>query len=161
LALLVSLSGEGASRPPAAAAGAVRYRVPLAGPVVVLNAYSAPANPFAAGNRGVDLAAADGATVLAAAAGTVRFAGAVAGRGVVVLAHPDGITTEYEPVAVAVTVGQAVGAGEPLGTVSGSHAGCAPASCLHWGARRGEVYLDPMSLLAPLGVVRLLPWSDP
>ncbi|MEO6502329.1 MAG: M23 family peptidase, partial [Jatrophihabitantaceae bacterium] len=46
-----------------------------------------------------------------------------------------------------------------IGVVRGAHRSCAPAPCLHWGARRGEAYLDPMSLLRPLGVVRLLPWS--
>jgi hypothetical protein len=34
--------------------------------------------------------------------------------------------------------------------------GCPVAACLHWGLRRGEVYLDPLSLLAP-PEVRLLP----
>ena len=33
-------------------------------------------------------------------------------------------------------------------------------TCLHWGARRGDTYLDPLSLLRPLGPVRLLPWSS-
>ena len=37
------------------------------------------------------------------------------------------------------------------------HAGCTAEACLHWGLRRGEVYLDPLSLLRPPRV-RLLPW---
>jgi murein DD-endopeptidase MepM/ murein hydrolase activator NlpD len=84
----------------------------------------------------------------------------VADRGIVVVTHPDGIRTEYEPVHPLVTRGQAVARGDPIGAVSGSHAACAPASCLHWGARRGDSYLDPMSLLnalGPLGTVRLIP----
>ena len=97
--------------------------------------------------------------MLAAGDGVVRFAGQVAGRGVVVLVHPDGISTEYEPVAVAVMRGQRVVRGQRIGTVHGRHRGCAPASCLHWGARRGTAYLDPTTLVQPLGVVRLLPWS--
>jgi murein DD-endopeptidase MepM/ murein hydrolase activator NlpD len=88
----------------------------------------------------------------------VTFAGPVAGRGVVVIAHPDGVRTEYEPVQPQVEVGAAVQGGEPIGRLAGRHPGCAPRRCLHWGARRGDTYLDPMSLLRPLGPVRLLPW---
>ena len=98
--------------------------------------------------------------ILAAGPGVVRFSASVAGRGVVVLLHRDGISTEYEPVSPLVTAGQAVSAGQPLGRLRGEHAACAPASCLHWGARHATTYLDPMSLLRPLGVVRLLPWID-
>ena len=165
-AVLVLLGGPGAggrpasSRRPAALApaAAVAYRAPVPGAVV--RPFVAPPTPYAAGHRGVDLAAAPGDVVGAAGAGTVRFAGAVAGRGVVVLAHTDGITTEYEPVRPLVHAGQAVRGGQPLGRVAGRHAGC-PASCLHWGARRGTTYLDPLSLLAPLGPVVLLPWPSP
>ena len=50
-------------------------------------------------------------------------------------------------------------AGQRIGLVLGSHRGCPVASCLHWGARRGADYLDPLSLLRPAGIVRLLPWN--
>src|SRR5690349_17646532 len=81
----------GMRRPPAALApaAAVAYRAPVPGAVV--RPFAPPPTPYAAGHRGVDLAAGPSAVVGAAAAGTVRFAGAVAGRGVVVLAHADGI----------------------------------------------------------------------
>jgi hypothetical protein len=39
--------------------------------------------------------------------------------------------------------------------VDAGHPGCPAAACLHWGLRRGEVYLDPMLLLGFR--VRLLP----
>jgi murein DD-endopeptidase MepM/ murein hydrolase activator NlpD len=133
----------------------VAYRAPVPGAVV--RPFVPPPTPYAAGHRGVDLAAGPGAPVGAAAAGTVRFAGSVARRGVVVLAHPDGITTEYEPVRPLVAAGQAVGAGQVVGRIAGRHAGC-PGSCLHWGARRGTTYLDPLALLRRLGPVVLLPW---
>jgi murein DD-endopeptidase MepM/ murein hydrolase activator NlpD len=94
--------------------------------------------------------------VLAAAAGTVRFAGSVAGRGVVVLTHSNGISTEYEPLAVGVRTGERVQVGELLGSLSGRHGRCSN-GCLHWGAQRGGRYFDPMSLLEPLGVIRLIP----
>jgi murein DD-endopeptidase MepM/ murein hydrolase activator NlpD len=129
--------------------------VPVPGAVV--RPFEPPPSPYAAGHRGVDLAAPAGSAVHAAADGVVRFAGPVAGRGVLVIAHADGITTEYEPVRPLVRAGARVAGGQVVARVAGRHAGCA-ASCLHWGARRGGAYLDPMSLLRPLGPVVLLPW---
>lgn len=112
---------------------------------------------YEAGHRGVDLAAAVGSPVVAVAAGEVTFAGAVAGRGVVVVAHPDGLRTTYEPLDAAVRPGQTVTAGSPLGTLAAQPLHC-PAACLHLGLRRGETYLDPLSrlrgtppVLLPLG----------
>jgi murein DD-endopeptidase MepM/ murein hydrolase activator NlpD len=139
------------------------YRPPVAGPLRVLSSFDPPPDRYGPGHRGVDLAATAGSAVLAAGAGVVRFAGTVAGRGVVVLLHADGISTEYEPVAPLVAPGQRVRAGQRIGIVRGKHRGCAPVTCVHWGARRGSAYplgyLNPLSLLRPLGAVRLLPWS--
>jgi murein DD-endopeptidase MepM/ murein hydrolase activator NlpD len=134
------------------------YTAPIAGPLRLLRPFEPPPTPYAAGHRGVDLGTALGAEVLAAASGRVTFAGSVAGRGVVVIAHPDGIHTEYEPVHAWVAAGQAVARGQPIGRVSGQHGAWPPGRCLHWGARRGDVYLDPLLLLHRLGPVRLLPW---
>ncbi|MEP6851225.1 MAG: M23 family metallopeptidase [bacterium] len=132
------------------------YRSPV-DQLRVLRPFQPPRTQYGPGHRGVDLALAAGGLVRAAATGVVSFAGPVAGRGVVVVLHPDGIRTEYEPVAAAVQRGAAVAAGQTIGTLRGLHAGCA-GPCLHWGARRGEVYIDPLGLLRPLGPVRLLPW---
>src|SRR4051812_13767773 len=140
---------------PAAPAAVVVYSRPVAGAVV--RPFVPPPTPYAAGHRGVDLSAAAGEVVRAAAAGIVRFAGPVAARGVLVIGHADGITTEYEPVRPLVRTGAAVRRGQPVAVVSGRHAGCL-GRCVHWGARRGEVYLDPLALLRPLGPVVLLPW---
>jgi murein DD-endopeptidase MepM/ murein hydrolase activator NlpD len=134
------------------------YAAPIAGPLHVLRPFEPPPTPYSAGHRGVDLRAPLRGLVLAAGAGQVTFAGMVAGRGVVVIAHADGIRTEYEPVRPLVAAGQAVARGQPIGRVSGQHGGWPPGQCLHWGARRGEVYFDPLLLLRPLGPVRLLPW---
>lgn len=144
----------------AAAAGTPGYQAPVTGPLRVLRAFHPPPRRYGAGHLGVDLAIAAGGPVLAAGPGVVRFAGPVAGRGVLVILHPDGISTEYEPVTSAVTVGQRVQLGQSIGRLAGQHPGCPAATCLHWGARRGADYLDPMSLLQALGVVRLLPWDD-
>ena len=113
---------------------------------------------FAAGHRGVDLAGAPGAPVLAAGDGVVVFAGMVAGRPVVSVDHPGGLRTTYEPVSPSVRAGRVVTRGSPLGVLAAGHAGCPAAACLHWGLRRGQEYLDPLSLLRPPRI-RLLPWG--
>jgi murein DD-endopeptidase MepM/ murein hydrolase activator NlpD len=137
---------------------AVSYAAPVS-PTRVVRPFIAPASEFGPGHRGVDLATTRGMAVGAAGAGVVTFAGNVAGRGVVVVAHADGVSTEYEPVRPTVLAGTAVDRGQVLGRVSGTHGGCTRGSCLHWGARRSGTYFDPMLLLQPLGPVRLLPWT--
>jgi murein DD-endopeptidase MepM/ murein hydrolase activator NlpD len=94
--------------------------------------------------------------VHAAGAGTVVYAGRIAGRGVVSVAHPGGLRTTYEPVTATVAVGEIVPAGGVLGQLEPGHPGCPETACLHWGLRRGDLYLDPLALLG-LGRVRLLP----
>ena len=86
------------------------------------------------------------------------FAGQVAGRGVVSIDHADGLRTTYEPVAPTVAAGDLVAKGEQIGTLLAGHPGCPALSCLHWGARRGTEYLDPLRLLG-LARLRLLPWE--
>ncbi|MGH3935169.1 MAG: M23 family metallopeptidase [Pseudonocardiaceae bacterium] len=129
---------------------------PLPGPPVVVRPFQAPAFPYGPGHRGVDLAAVAGAPVLAAGAGTVVFAGMVAGRGVVSVDHPGGLRTTYEPVSATVAAGDRVARGAQIGTVQLGHPGCSAAACLHWGVRRDAEYLDPLLLLA-MTRVRLLP----
>ncbi|MEV6298656.1 M23 family metallopeptidase [Actinoplanes sp. NPDC051861] len=125
-------------------------------PLWVVRPFSPPPAPWLAGHRGVDLAARPGAVVRAAGPGTVVFAGVLAGRGVVSVAHRGGLRTTYEPVTPSVAAGDTVAAGGPLGAVSAGHPGCTVEACLHWGLRRGSSYLDPLALL---GRVRLLPLS--
>jgi len=157
------------------AAGAFGWPVPgldaetAAGPPrrgVVTRRFLAPPTPYGRGHRGVDLAAAPGTPVLAAGAGTVVFAGPLAGRGVVSVLHADGLRTTYEPLTPTVLVGATLARGATLGVLAAGHRGCPSAACLHWGLRRavsgapaaGEQYLDPL-LLVGLGRVRLLPWA--
>ncbi|SFO86269.1 Peptidase family M23 [Geodermatophilus dictyosporus] len=129
---------------------------PVGDPPVVTRPFVPPPSPYGPGHRGADLAGAPGAVVGAAGDGVVVFAGMVAGRPVVSVDHADGLRTTYEPVAPVVAAGQAVTRGAPLGTLLAGHEGCPAAACLHWGLRRGETYLDPLSLLRP-PEVRLLP----
>ncbi|MFH8445797.1 murein hydrolase activator EnvC family protein [Streptomyces sp. NPDC018026] len=129
----------------------------------VLRGWDPPANPYGPGHRGVDLSASTGAPVRAVAAGRVSFAGPVGGRGVVSVeltgtGEPP-LRTTFAPVETAVRKGDEVAAGELLGTVQPTGSHCT--ACLHWGLLRGEVYLNPLSLLPPwlldAGPSRLLP----
>jgi hypothetical protein len=133
------------------------WRWPLAGTAVVARGFDPPPLPWAAGHRGVDLRARAGEAVLAAGPGVVGFAGVLAGRGVVAVHHPGGLETTYEPLRVVVHAGERVSAGQLLGRVQPGHGDCGPGFvCLHWGLRRGDTYLDPLTLLGR-GPVRLLP----
>lgn len=136
--------------------GAGAWTSPLGDPPRVPRPFAPPPSPYGPGHRGADLAGVPGDVVAAAGDGVVVFAGMVAGRPVVSVDHAEGLRTTYEPVDPAVAAGQAVSRGAPLGTLLAGHEGCPAAACLHWGLRRGEVYLDPLSLLRPPRV-RLLP----
>jgi murein DD-endopeptidase MepM/ murein hydrolase activator NlpD len=96
----------------------------------VVRGFEPPSDPFGAGHRGVDLSGTVGQPVHSALAGTVTYAGLLAGRGVIVVNHGPTRTT-YEPVAASVSVGEAVVQGDRIGTLelAGSH--CFPAACLH------------------------------
>ncbi|MGW0650347.1 peptidoglycan DD-metalloendopeptidase family protein [Streptomyces umbrinus] len=130
----------------------------------VIRGWEPPATTYGRGHRGVDLTAAPGAPVRAVAPGRISFAGRVAGRGVVsVELNGTGdppLRTTYEPVRATAKKGAEVAAGEVIGVLEPTGSHC-PASCLHWGLRRGDAYLDPLSLLPPWllgrGPSRLLP----
>ena len=133
-----------------------RYQWPTGAPAAVVEGFDPPAVVWGRGHRGVDLAAAEGTQIRSAAAGTVAFAGMVAGRPVVSIDHANGIRTTYEPVEPAVGAGDAVAAGQVVGTLLPGHRSdgvCA----LHWGARTGpKTYINPLRLLQP-AVIRLKP----
>ncbi|MFE6688385.1 murein hydrolase activator EnvC family protein [Streptomyces sp. NPDC057743] len=125
---------------------------PGGAPPTVLRGWEPPPTPWAAGHRGVDLAAPTGAVVKAAAPGQITFAGTVAGRGVLTIevsdsGHPP-LHTTYEPVRASAHKGQQVAAGQPVGVLEGGPYHCR-APCLHWGLLRGTTYLNPLSLLPP------------
>jgi murein DD-endopeptidase MepM/ murein hydrolase activator NlpD len=124
---------------------------PLRPPPVVLRGFDAPSPNWNPGHRGVDLSGVPGQPVYATGSATVVFAGLLAGRPVVSLAHPGGLHTSYEPVRAAVRVGQPVTAGTVIGELVAGHPGCAAAACLHWGAMWGPAaradYVDPLGLM--------------
>jgi murein DD-endopeptidase MepM/ murein hydrolase activator NlpD len=132
---------------------------PLAGSLDVIRGFTAPDHDYGPGHRGVDLAARTGEPVVAAAAGTVAFAGSVAGRGVVSIDH-GAMRTTYEPLAPRVRAGQRVELGQLIGRVTGG--GHCAGRCLHWGLKQGKTYLDPLLLLerSTAGPLRLLAASE-
>ncbi len=140
---------------------------PVAAPVRIAAGFRPPAHPWLPGHRGVDLATKRGDAVFAAGPGLVAFAGHIAGKGVVVVLHRNGLRTTYEPVNPLVSPGDYVNVGQPLGHMEAglSHCGINP-WCLHWGLRRGLSYLNPLSLVWDLRPILLPvddvgPWSAP
>ncbi|MCX4965130.1 M23 family metallopeptidase [Streptomyces sp. NBC_00654] len=137
---------------------------PLPGRPMVVRGWEPPAGPYGRGHRGVDLAAPPGAGVRAAATGRVTFSGRVAGRGVLTIevagSGEPPLRTTYEPVRALVARGEEVIAGQAVAVLEQGPFHCRT-GCLHWGLRRGDVYLDPLSLLPPpalrRGPSRLLP----
>ena len=128
------------------------YQPPVDAPVV--DAFRPPATPWAAGNRGIEYATEPGTRVGAAADGTVVFAGMVGGTLHVVVRHADGVRTSYSFLRTAlVHRGDPVVRGEPVGTTGNR---------FHFGARVGEVYIDPTRLFGGGGPprVHLVPDRD-
>jgi hypothetical protein len=144
LAVMLALS-------PAASAA---WSWPLRGEVIT--PYRNGDDPYAAGqHRGIDIAGPIGASVGAAAAGVVRFAGVAGSSGLTVSVRTtDGrFDTSYLHLSVAsVHLGEQVTAGQRLGAVGTSGQRSASVPHLHFGVRQAEsrqAYLDPLGLLDP------------
>jgi murein DD-endopeptidase MepM/ murein hydrolase activator NlpD len=153
---LLGISGcEAATAVAAVPTDGERWVAPTGDPIQVMRGFAPPAHRWLPGHRGVDLAASPGATIVAAGAGVVTFAGMLAGRGVVTVTH-GALRTTYEPVLPTVVIGDRVQPGQQIGTLDGGPAHCGARSCLHWGLLRAATYLDPLALLRR-GPSRLLP----
>ena len=157
-------------------ASRLRYRSPTAeSRPRVVHPFEKPAQRWSAGHRGVDLAVPENDRhVYAPAPGKVVFSGTVVNRKVLVIAHPDGRRSTFEPMDEALPVGTTVAAGEVIGTVAvtaGStserpYRRCTTV-CLYWGVRQGGArgdgsgktaeYINPMSLLGSKEPSILLP----
>ncbi|GAB2459593.1 M23 family metallopeptidase [Xylanimonas ulmi] len=144
------------------------YAPPVPG--ALARGFDPPAVPWEAGHRGVDLWSPPGAIVVAPGAGQVTFAGSVAGKPVVVVTHVDGLRSSLEPVAATLAAGTTVAVGEAVGVAAWAPAdranpdhcaGLRPVdgaeACVHWGVRRGDRYLDPLTLLGMAPPIVLLP----
>lgn len=157
-------------------ASRLRYRSPTAeSKPRVLHPFEKPAQRWSAGHRGVDLAVPENdRRVYAPAPGKVVFSGTVVNRKVLVIAHPDGRRSTFEPMDEALPVGTTVAAGEVIGAVAVTAGGnserpyrrCST-PCLYWGVRQGGArgdgsgkdaeYINPMSLLGSKEPSVLLP----
>lgn len=135
----------------------------------VLRPAEIPNENWKKGHRGVDIKAQPGDVVVASAAGTIAFAGVVAGTPTVSVDHRSRVRTTYEPVVAKVRVGQKVRRGDPIGVLV--DASRLPSTArrdpgLSWGAkipqgfsRKGRTqwrYIDPLQLVGAV-VVRLIP----
>lgn len=157
-------------------ASRLRYRSPTAtSRPRVIHPFEKPAQRWSAGHRGVDLAVPEhDRRVYAPAPGKVVFSGTVVNRKVLVIAHPDGRRSTFEPMDEALPVGTTVAAGDIIGTVATASGGnskhpyrrCST-PCLYWGVRQGGArgdgsgkeaeYINPMSLLGSKEPSILLP----
>ncbi|MFI9614231.1 murein hydrolase activator EnvC family protein [Streptomyces sp. NPDC052023] len=177
LALTAAAPADAADPPPAAPAGpeapgpgpegsvpAIGRTWPVGVRPPVVRGWEPPATRYGRGHRGVDLPASPGTPVRVVAPGRVSYSGRVAGKGVVSVeltgTGDPPLRTTYQPVLAAVRKGDEVAAGEVVGTAEPSGSHCST-PCLHWGLRRGDAYLDPLSLLPSWllrrGPSRLLP----
>jgi len=157
-------------------ASRLRYRSPTAeSRPRVVHPFEKPAQRWSAGHRGVDLAVPENDRhVYAPAPGKVVFSGTVVNRKVLVIAHPDGRRSTFEPMDEALPVGTTVAAGEVIGTVAVTAGGTSERPyrrcttvCLYWGVRQGGArgdgsgktaeYINPMSLLGSKEPSILLP----
>ena len=157
-------------------ASRLRYRSPTAeSRPRVIRPFEKPAQRWSAGHRGVDLAVPENdRRVYAPAPGKVVFSGTIVNRKVLVIAHPDGRRSTFEPMDEALPVGTTVAAGEVIGTVAVTAGGTSERPyrrcitvCLYWGVRQGGArgdgsgkdaeYINPMSLLGSKEPSILLP----
>ena len=125
---------------PSARSATLDLLQPISGPIT--RHFEPPPTPYAAGHRGIDFGAPVGTRVIAAAAGTVSFAGQVGGSLFVSIDHPGGLRTTYSFLsAVLVKKGQAVVQGQVIAQSGPGAVGEQPN--LHFGLRSGTDYLDP------------------
>ncbi len=114
---------------------------------------------FSAGeHRGVDISANVGDPVAAAQDGVIYWVGKTpTGEPCISIDHPGGLTSTYLPVKASVQKGQAVKAGEAIGTISSETDKSSGVPHLHFGifdtaSRDGKNYLNPCDFLVSQGV---------
>lgn len=157
LSLLIIVAGA-FSFTAAQADAATPWTWPVTGAIV--RGFDPPDDPYGAGHRGVDIAAAIGTVVVAPDAGVVTFAGKVGGRLFLTIDHGGGISSTCSWLSsVLVHKNDHVVRGQPVATTDWGHADL-PVPHLHFGVRLNGAYVDPMAYLAPLsvtGLIRLAP----
>jgi murein DD-endopeptidase MepM/ murein hydrolase activator NlpD len=138
---------ELSSSPPHAPPSIAPLRWPLAAPRLT----SRFGKRWGRDHEGIDMAAPIGTPVLAAAAGTVIYAGdQVRGYGnMIVLRHSDELVTVYAHNSVLrVRIGESVPAGQQIAKVGDTGRSTAPH--LHFEVRRKEIPQDPIQFLPAL-----------
>jgi len=138
----------GKPAPPETAAGPGAFSWPVSGPIT--SPFGLRPNPFGGGvetHPGIDIGAPSGATISAAAAGRVIFAGWYGGYGnAIILDHGGSMSTLYGHCsAVFVSVGQDVQRGQAIGAVGMT--GRATGPHLHFEIRVNGVPVDPTTRL--------------
>ena len=125
---------------------------PVSGTHRIVRPFIAPATPYSAGHRGIDIAASG--DVLAPADGIVHFSGFVVDRDVLSIEHPGDVISSYEPVDSPLRAGDPVTRGEVVGVIEPGH--CAEL-CLHFGVRVHGQYVSPLLFLGGVQRPVLLP----
>jgi murein DD-endopeptidase MepM/ murein hydrolase activator NlpD len=130
----------------------------------VIHEFSRPTSDWGAGHRGIDFAAPTGSSLLAPHSGTISLAGLVFAVPTIVLSHPEGTSSVFQPVCLddALKVGDQVSVGQSFGhycALQNSELHCGALPCVHWAFRldRG-VYLNPLrmvGLIRPSSVLML------
>ncbi|MGW9626786.1 murein hydrolase activator EnvC family protein [Microbacterium sp. NPDC055521] len=156
LVLSLSLSLFGGTGDSPAVEGTWQW--PVDGIRSVVEPFRAPAHEYGPGHRGMDVAAVAGADVGAPAAGVVAFRGTVVDRPLITIDHGGGRVSTWEPVASALSPGDAVAAGDLIGTVAAG--GHAERGALHVGVRLDGRYVNPLPLFGAVPRAILLPCCD-
>ncbi|MDR3686388.1 MAG: M23 family metallopeptidase, partial [Coriobacteriia bacterium] len=104
-------------------------------------------------HHGTDITAEAGARVLAPFAGMVTFSGRVPGVGgatvrAVTISTSSGTVTLLPLESSAVAKGDSLAEGDVVGTLASNGDGSSAGTHLHVGIKRGDLYVDPMSLLS-------------
>jgi hypothetical protein len=161
LAILAGLIGTAIALAPAVAAevgwsNTVTVRAhwtwPVRGSHRIVRPFIAPATPYSAGHRGIDIAASG--DVYAPANGVVHYSGFLVNRYVLSVEHPGNVISSYEPVRSTLARGDPVTQGEVIGTIEPGH--CTEL-CLHFGVRVDGQYVSPLLFLGGIQRPILLP----
>ena len=104
-------------------------------------------------HRGVDISGPSGTRIVAPLAGTVTFAGRVPAAngstcGAVTISTAQGSLTMLPLASIAVARGSELREGDPVGALAADGDVSSRASHVHVGLRRGDLYVDPMGVLA-------------
>lgn len=137
----------------AAQPGVHQWTWPADGTRVLMRPYIAPATPYGAGHRGIDVGA-NSEVVYAPADGVVHFAGTVVDRPVLSIRHDGGLLSSFEPVATELHTGDTVEEGQVVGALQSGH--CST-PCLHFGVRLDGDYVSPLLYLGGIPHSVLLP----